>query len=854
MARVFVNFRNGDDPFAAALIFRALAARFGPDALFRSSESIPPGTHWAKVIWDNHAQSSVLVAVIGPRWLAIEDGHGRRRLWQDDDWVRAEIATALRQGKLVIPVLVAGTGRFAPTDLPADLAELAELESVTLDHRRIDLAIEAIAGQVATVVAAAPTPVRPAGGAVESWLKVWNIPRGTGEAVDRAAQLAQLRAHFQAGTDTATAGRQVLLHGPLGTGKTQLAIDYARRFGGDYQSAWWISGAQPELIGTEFAALARAAGFAVDDNPEHGLEHGLAGLFRRVGGAGRWLLVFDGFDEPARLAPYLRRLDGGVDVLITSRHRDWGMLPSAVQSVGPFTRPESVALLSARLAGQPVPALDRLAAALDDIPVALAQSASFLAGAPIAVDDYVDLLATRGRELLARGRTYDYPDTLAAAWSLAVDGVAALGPAGVELLELGAVCGPAVIPLDLFPAAAPWLPPALAATVADPIELVDLVAGLTRSGLVSQEGRELSLAALLQTFLRQGLGAARLAALRETAARALARISRGDPRDPAAWDRYGLLLPHVLALDLVSSPDPAVRHLLLDAVRHLVVRADAAAARDLAAAALSQWRAVGGPDEPLVLDAATDLAQAHFRLGDYRRAAELDSAVLAARRRLLGDDDPGTLAAAHNLAMDRLAVDDGRAAGEALLVEVVRARCRILGEDHPQTLRSVHNLAFARRSGGDFAGARELDAATYPRLRSALGPDHPDTLLSAAALALDLRALDEPGPALLLEQDAHQRLVRLLGADHPDTLRCGYGVAVALRSIGETGRAAQVAADVYARRRRVLGENHRDTLRSGFLAGLLLAGEDENTAGVRLRESMAEALRALAAADVSTVG
>jgi len=150
---VFVSFRNGDAPFAAAIVYRALVDRFGTGQVFWSGRSIPPGAVWAEAIWENHRASTVVIAVIGPRWLSIVDSQGRPRLWTPGDWVHDEIALALRESKVVIPVLLAGVPRLAADDLPPDLVRLSQLQSVVMDHRRVDVAIDELAERVADTFA-----------------------------------------------------------------------------------------------------------------------------------------------------------------------------------------------------------------------------------------------------------------------------------------------------------------------------------------------------------------------------------------------------------------------------------------------------------------------------------------------------------------------------------------------------------------------------------------------------------------------------------------------------------------------------------------------------------------------------
>ena len=88
MAKIFINYRASDEMFAAALLEEALAARFGGEEVFRDSNAIWPGIgDFRKVLWPTLAGVSVLIAVIGPGWLGVDDA-GHRRIDEPDDYVR----------------------------------------------------------------------------------------------------------------------------------------------------------------------------------------------------------------------------------------------------------------------------------------------------------------------------------------------------------------------------------------------------------------------------------------------------------------------------------------------------------------------------------------------------------------------------------------------------------------------------------------------------------------------------------------------------------------------------------------------------------------------------------------------
>lgn len=842
MARVFVSFRNGDQPYAAALLFHALCQRFGAEAVFRSSDSIAPGSRWAEEIWSRHRQSEVVIVVVGPHWLSITDQRGKR-LWQHDDWVRREVEEALRSGKHLLPVLLAGTGRFGPEDLPPSIAGLAEIQSISFDHRGVDASVGRVLAAVADLLeevpaagGEAPGGGAPAAGAAE-WLRIWNIPARLPHAVARDTLLRALRA------DVVGAGgqRPVLLHGPVGAGKTQLAVEYAHRFAGDHHLAWWVPAQRPELLWTQLAALASAAGVEVGPDLPAALPRLAAELRRR----GRWLLVIDGADDPAALAGPVTALAPGVDVIITSRRGDWGLLPAADRVVGGFTRAESLQVLRAGLPDPDGSQLERLAVALDDIPLAVAQAAAFLPRSALSTGAYVDLLATHGRQLLERGDTYVYPRSIAAAWSIGLADLRDTTPAASDLLELVCVGAPAPVPLDLLGIAT--AEPTGSAVLDDPITRADAFLAVARSGLVPLVSGRLHPHGLFQAFVLAELPPQRVTQVREMARRLLARIPRPDPREPDAWDRYALLLPHVLALDLADSRAPGCQELMLDTVHHLVVRGDPATARDLAVAVVDRWRQRHGPASPATLDAMVRLAQAHFRLRDYAAALAVDEQVLAGRRRTAGEDDPQTLAAAHDVAMARFARDGDPATVRTGLAEVLARRRRVLGEDHPETLRSAHNLALVMRAGGEREAAWRLMSRVHPELVRALGPDHPDTLRAGHALALDLRTRADREGARRVEADCHQRRRRVLGPQHPDTLRSGYCLAGDLLATGSIAPARALADEVHERCRRTLGEAHLETMRAAYLLAKVLFAAGETVVGQRLAAEAAAGLRALAA-------
>ena len=103
--------------------------------MFRDIDAIDPGAKFAKVIAERIGGCDALIALIGKGWLEAKDAEGRRRLDLPRDFVKAEIAAALAQNKLVIPALIEGTPMPARESLPEELAPLADRNALPISDR-----------------------------------------------------------------------------------------------------------------------------------------------------------------------------------------------------------------------------------------------------------------------------------------------------------------------------------------------------------------------------------------------------------------------------------------------------------------------------------------------------------------------------------------------------------------------------------------------------------------------------------------------------------------------------------------------------------------------------------------------
>lgn len=161
MSRIFINYRRQDSEGYVGRLYDNLLQHFDRDDIFIDVDSLKPGIDFVTAIEDAVAECDVLLAIIGPQWASLVDESGNRRLEQWNDFVRIEIASALKQKKLVIPVLVGRAKMPAPGEVPEDLAGLVRRNAIEISHQRFTFDVEQLVKAIQGTVATKPIMPRP---------------------------------------------------------------------------------------------------------------------------------------------------------------------------------------------------------------------------------------------------------------------------------------------------------------------------------------------------------------------------------------------------------------------------------------------------------------------------------------------------------------------------------------------------------------------------------------------------------------------------------------------------------------------------------------------------------------------
>lgn len=148
MANVFISYRRTDTTAGyASWIYHELADQIGRDRVFMDMDSLPLGVDFVEHVEQAIARADVALILIGPGWLSAAGETGNRRLDDRNDFVRIEVATALRSSSRVIPVFVDGAQMPQPDELPDDLRLLTRRQGMFFQRQgrgAIDQILEAV--------------------------------------------------------------------------------------------------------------------------------------------------------------------------------------------------------------------------------------------------------------------------------------------------------------------------------------------------------------------------------------------------------------------------------------------------------------------------------------------------------------------------------------------------------------------------------------------------------------------------------------------------------------------------------------------------------------------------------------
>lgn len=427
--------------------------------------------------------------------------------------------------------------------LAAHADDVFESRKLKLDLKRVDESVAEYRAQLGLP----PEPPREER-ATARLTAVWYVPHGRNPTFSgREDELAALRKALTERSGLSVAA----LHGSVGIGKTQLALEYAYRYRQEFGVVWWLRASDGATLAEDFALLTLSLYPDLDPatNQTDLLNGGRAWLEDNAG----WLLIFDNAAQLDDLELYLPNNPQG-QVVITSRSPRWSKVGQPVP-LALLERATAANFLLRRSGQSDTETATKLAAALGDLPLALELAAAYIEENGCTLSQYLELVQRRLVALSPANGTDDYPPVVAASGELALEGVRKKWPAAADLLNLLAFFAPEEIALVWLDEAHDELPESLATALATPAARNKTVAALRMYSLVERDGEKLSLHRAVQAFARSRLDTAAFTQWAGHAVEMIEFLFPAESDDAANWETCAALLPHALAI--VSVPEAA---------------------------------------------------------------------------------------------------------------------------------------------------------------------------------------------------------------------------------------------------------------------------------------------------------
>jgi tetratricopeptide (TPR) repeat protein len=713
--------------------------------------NLVPGEAWQEALEEALDGCETVAVFVGPSTIS--------------PWENEEMRSALEEhvhdkSRRVIPVLLPGAPDSRDLKLPRFLKRLTWVDFRGGLHDenalyRLHCGIRGIKPDKDRLPAEAVAGGLPVG----SYLPFARNALFTG----REAAIQSLVDHLLSGNPRNTVISEAV-SGMGGIGKTQLAVEFAYRFGYRFKGVHWLDLRDPRALDGAIALCGTNMGYTQDDQQEL-----VTATLKAWTEDGPRLLILDNFEDVAQSNDVLVRFQApSLRLLITSRRKNFPKaMGLTVHELGSFTESESLDFLGKTLEQSETPAArESLAEKLGHLALALELAANYINITRIGVDDYLKELTNiiQHESMQAEWfRELDVPSPTKHDQSL----FATFQLSGQELKDetqqnifmIAGYCAPNTpIPLEIFKTTLELEDKSLSRAMyrLNALGLLLVEDGLPAiHPLVAAYARSLAPEELLKRFSDQ------LAKLSEQA------NEKADQTGSLGW--FVPLRSHVVSVaefaDAANIQHAANLHGNLG--RYLSKIADYQGAKVAYERALQIDEAALGPDHQEVSGRVNNLGKILMDLGDLAGARAAFERALKIKEAVLGPDHPDMAAGVSNLGAVLRAMGDLPGA-KAAIERALKIDEAVYGPEHPQVALFVSNLGTLLRGLGDVAGARAAFERALRIEEAVYGPDHPDVAWDLNNLG---KLLHDQGD-LMGAQAAIERALKIdeavYGPEHPN--------------------------------------------------------------------------------------
>lgn len=151
--KVFINYRRAESLKDARHLASLLDKGALKGRIFIDKKGLDGAPDWLMELERQVTSSDVMVALICKDWTEIRDAGGKRRIDDENDFVRFELAEAFRRKVPIVPVLVDGASMPRGDQLPPNLLLLTRPQAELLRSESFDADVLKIGRRLQTEIA-----------------------------------------------------------------------------------------------------------------------------------------------------------------------------------------------------------------------------------------------------------------------------------------------------------------------------------------------------------------------------------------------------------------------------------------------------------------------------------------------------------------------------------------------------------------------------------------------------------------------------------------------------------------------------------------------------------------------------
>ncbi|KAL6807195.1 hypothetical protein GGI42DRAFT_320215 [Trichoderma sp. SZMC 28013] len=624
--------------------------------------------------------------------------------------------------------------------------------------------------------------------------------------IDRPSDRAALETYLLPQQSLTPRRKIFILQGLGGIGKTQLAVDFARRHKNAFSAVFWLDGRSEDQVKQSLVECADRIpelhiinGSASVPYSKDDLDAAVANVMEWLAQPDntQWLLIFDNVDQDYEqggatgaydIQQYWPTADHG-SVLITTRLLCLTSLGES-RLLKKVNLDLSKDILERWLGKELGPGYEGLLTRLDGLPLALAQAGSYLHETGMDVASYIEIYDQQWHQLMDSNNNSGSPLTdykqgcITTTWTISLKAIESENINSIYILRLWAFLDNKQFWHGILQAAGniraeAQCPTWLLNMSRDKLQFGKAMGLLLRYSMI-QTTDGLEGCYTMHSVVHQwmfSLDSKQKAV--EFARLALILIGHSVPSNDQKeyWILQQKLLPHaekcswwmqehVLKWDESFVGENCVIHSINWLGRLYGDQGKFREAEEMYNQALKETEKTLGRDHVLTLFIVRSLASLYGNQNKLREAEEMYNRVLEGDEKTLGRDHISTLCTVNSLGVVYNAQGKHREA-EEMFNRALEGFEKALGRDHIWTLGAVNNLGIVYYQQGRLREAEEILNRALVGWEMALGRDHPSTLNAVGNLANVYRKQGKFRKAEEMNNRALKGFQSTLGPTHP---------------------------------------------------------------------------------------